>query len=134
MARQRCLVAAGRPRDVPGAWRRRTSDQQGLPPSFTDAASAPPRGARALGLASAGLACLLMAAAATITLLGHGHGASVRLALAPPVQTPAVHTSFWVQALPSLHAVPSVTALNVVVDTDGWQLWHAFAGFGVPEA
>ena len=35
----------------------------------SDAAPAPPRGVRALGLTSAGLACMLMAGAATITML-----------------------------------------------------------------
>jgi hypothetical protein len=49
----------------------------------SDAAMAPPRGARALAVTGAGLACVLMAAVATITLLGNRHGASVRLDLAP---------------------------------------------------
>jgi polysaccharide deacetylase 2 family uncharacterized protein YibQ len=77
----------------------------------SDAASAPPRGARALGLASAGLACLLMAAAATITLLGHGHGASVRLALAPPVQTPAAQPVLRSVATPDT-PMPAVTQVQ----------------------
>ena len=49
----------------------------------SDAAMAPPKGARALAATGAGLICALMAAAATITLLGNGHGASVRLDLEP---------------------------------------------------
>ena len=48
----------------------------------SDAAMAPPKGARALALTGAALTCALMAAAATITLMGNGHGASVRLDLA----------------------------------------------------
>ena len=49
----------------------------------SDAAVAPPKGARALAITGAGLICALMAAAATITLLGNGHGASARLDLEP---------------------------------------------------
>jgi len=49
----------------------------------SDAVVAPPKGARALAITGAGLTCALMAAAATITLLGNGHGASVKLDLAP---------------------------------------------------
>lgn len=41
------------------------------------------RKARALGLTGAAFVCALMASAATITLLGNGHGASVRLDLEP---------------------------------------------------
>lgn len=77
----------------------------------SDAAPAPPRGARALGLASAGLACLLMASAATITLLGHGHGASVRLALAPPAQTPAAQPVLRSVATPDT-PMPAVTQVQ----------------------
>jgi polysaccharide deacetylase 2 family uncharacterized protein YibQ len=55
----------------------------------SDAAMAPPKGARALAIAGAGLACALMAAAATITLLGNGHGVSVRLDLEPLPAAPA---------------------------------------------
>ncbi len=51
----------------------------------SDAAQVPPKGARALALTGAALICLTMAAAATITLLGNGHGASVRLDIAPAV-------------------------------------------------
>ena len=53
----------------------------------SDAAMAPPKGARALAITGAGLTCALMAAAATITLLGNRHGASVRLDLEPVVET-----------------------------------------------
>jgi hypothetical protein len=52
---------------------------------------------------------------------------------AVPPHTPLLHTSLLVHAFPSLHAVPLLTLLNAVVDTEGWQLWHAFAGFTVPE-
>ncbi|MBV9550716.1 MAG: divergent polysaccharide deacetylase family protein [Alphaproteobacteria bacterium] len=44
----------------------------------------PPKGARALAITGAACACMVMAAAATITLLGNGHHASVRLDLTPP--------------------------------------------------
>jgi hypothetical protein len=53
----------------------------------SDAIAAPPKGVRALAIAGAGLTCALMAAAATITLLGNGHGASVRLDLEPVMQS-----------------------------------------------
>src|SRR3569623_1979760 len=49
----------------------------------SDAVAAPPKGARALAITGAALTCALLAAAATIRLLGNGHGASVKLDLEP---------------------------------------------------
>jgi polysaccharide deacetylase 2 family uncharacterized protein YibQ len=77
----------------------------------SDAAPAPPRGARALGLTSAGLACLLMAAAATITLLGRGHGALARLELLPPAQVHAAQPVLRSVATPDI-PMPPVTQVQ----------------------
>ena len=55
----------------------------------SDAAQAPPKGARALAVTGAAVICMAMAAAATITLLGNGHGASVQLELQPLVAASA---------------------------------------------
>ncbi len=55
----------------------------------SDAAQAPTKGARALAVTGAAVICVAMAAAATITLLGNGHGASVRLDLTPLVAASA---------------------------------------------
>jgi hypothetical protein len=50
------------------------------------------------------------------------------------VQTPAWHVSFESQRLPSLHAVPLLTAEYCAVLTAGWHVSHAFAPFVAPEA
>jgi hypothetical protein len=51
-----------------------------------------------------------------------------------PTQLPALHASPDVHALPSLHAVPSGALDQVLVDVDGTQAWHGFAGLMVPVA
>jgi hypothetical protein len=51
-----------------------------------------------------------------------------------PVQTPTRQASTWVQALPSLHWVPSLAFDHVVVETAGAQTWQALAGSTVPAA
>jgi hypothetical protein len=51
-----------------------------------------------------------------------------------PTQLPAWQVSVCVHALPSLQAAPLLRLRNAVVETAGWQLWHAFSGFTVPEA
>jgi hypothetical protein len=53
---------------------------------------------------------------------------------AVPLQTPLVHTSVLVHALPSLQVVPLVTLDHALVETAGWQLWQALPGFAVPDA
>jgi hypothetical protein len=52
---------------------------------------------------------------------------------AVPLQVPAVHTSFFVQASPSLHEVPSVFGLQAVWLDPGAHCWHWLAGLTVPE-
>jgi len=74
----------------------------------SDAAMAPPKGARALAVAGAGLICALMAAAATITLLGNHHGASVRLDLEPPVSHAAAPPLLRSEVTPDV-AMPPVS-------------------------
>jgi hypothetical protein len=51
---------------------------------------------------------------------------------AVPPQVPAVHTSLFVQASPSLHEVPSVFGLHAVWLKPGEHCWHWFAGLTVP--
>jgi hypothetical protein len=52
---------------------------------------------------------------------------------AVPPHVPAVHTSFFVQAIPSLHEVSSVFGLHAVWLKPGVHCWHWFAGLTVPE-
>src|SRR4051812_26357913 len=49
-----------------------------------------------------------------------------------PAQVPVVHTSFCVQAIPSLHAVPSARGDQPVVEVAGVHAWQRLAGFTVP--
>ena len=51
-----------------------------------------------------------------------------------PVHVPAWHVSVWVQALPSLHAVPLAFTDQALVLCAGSQAWQLFAGFTVPAA
>ena len=48
-----------------------------------------------------------------------------------PTHVPPEHASLVVHALPSLQVVPAATLLQEVVETLGWQDWHALAGFFV---
>jgi hypothetical protein len=49
-------------------------------------------------------------------------------------QVPAVQTSFFVQAIPSSHEVPSAAGLHAVWLKAGEHCWHGFAGFAAPVA
>jgi hypothetical protein len=51
----------------------------------------------------------------------------------PPHELPQVHTPEEHES-PLPQIVPSLTEVHAVVDTPGWQLWHAFAGFTAPDA
>jgi hypothetical protein len=51
---------------------------------------------------------------------------------AVPAQAPAVHTSFEVHRLPSLHAVLFGRFVHCDVDVPGTHAWHAFAVLIVP--
>jgi hypothetical protein len=51
---------------------------------------------------------------------------------AVPPHAPAVHTSFFVQALPSLHAVPLLFGLHAVWLVAGAHCWHGLLGFVMP--
>jgi hypothetical protein len=53
---------------------------------------------------------------------------------AVPAQLPPVHTSPLVQALPSLHAVPLLFDVQLLVLVAGVHCWHEFVGFNPPEA
>ena len=53
---------------------------------------------------------------------------------AVPAQTPPVHMSLLVQALPSLHAVLLGFAVQLVGLMLGAQVWHWFAGLVAPAA
>ena len=59
----------------------------------------------------------------------HGLGVHVK---AVPAQTPAVHMSFDVHALPSSHMVPSLRFDQPDVLVAGTHAWQAFAGLIVP--
>ena len=50
-----------------------------------------------------------------------------------PTQAPAWQVSVWVQALPSLHAVPLAPLDHAVVEVAGAHTWHGLAGLTVPE-
>ena len=49
---------------------------------------------------------------------------AVNCATAVPAHTPPVHTSFWVHGLPSLHAVPSATVAHPVEGLQVPAVWH----------
>jgi hypothetical protein len=53
-------------------------------------------------------------------------------AYAVPPHDPAIQTSFDVQALPSLHVVPSGVLDQLVVEVVGEQAWQALAALIVP--
>jgi hypothetical protein len=53
---------------------------------------------------------------------------------AVPPHEPAAHTSFFVQAFPSSHAVPDGTRLQEPWLELGLQTWHWFAGLLSPSA
>jgi hypothetical protein len=53
---------------------------------------------------------------------------------AVPSQVPAVHWSLLVHALPSLHAVPLVFALQAVWLVAGMHCWHWLVGLPAPPA
>jgi hypothetical protein len=53
---------------------------------------------------------------------------------AAPPQVPAVHTSFLVQAFPSLHELSSTFRLHVVWLVPDVHCWHGFCGFVSPSA
>jgi polysaccharide deacetylase 2 family uncharacterized protein YibQ len=74
----------------------------------SDAMPAPPKGARALAIAGAALTCALMASVAAITLLGNGHGASVRLDLTPLASHAAAAPVLRSESLPDT-AMPAIS-------------------------
>jgi len=76
----------------------------------SDAAQAPTKGARALAVTGAAVICMTMAAAATITLLGNGHGASVQLEL-KPLAAAAVPPMLRLEATPDT-PMPAVTTVQ----------------------
>jgi hypothetical protein len=45
-----------------------------------------------------------------------------------------VHTSFLVQAFPSLHAVPLLFEVQLLVLVAGVHCWHEFVGLTAPDA
>ena len=49
---------------------------------------------------------------------------------AVPPQAPPVHSSPFVQGLPSSHTVPSSLFDHSAVTFPGAQIWHGFEGFG----
>ena len=51
-----------------------------------------------------------------------------------PVHEPLWHVSVWVQAFPSLHAVPLLAFVYADVLTAGWHVSHVFAPFVAPAA
>jgi hypothetical protein len=53
---------------------------------------------------------------------------------AVPAQLPPVHTSFLVQALPSLQAVPLLFEVQLLVLVAGVHCWHEFVGFTAADA
>jgi hypothetical protein len=56
----------------------------------------------------------------------------------PATNPPPMKQPLWqltaLQTRPAPHVVPSARAVHPPVDTDGWQLSHAFPGFAAPDA